>query len=150
MSATISSGARLQPTVDRGKPTPLLSATEDLQLAKRIEQGDTAARARMIESNLPLVLTLARSFGGRGVPFADLVQNGTVGLVRAAERFDYRRGHKFSTYAVWWIRRALLDAVVDSQVIRVPVKATGSSRRLAVRVTNSRGPAPRQMRQSRR
>jgi RNA polymerase primary sigma factor len=109
--------------VNRAKLTPLLSAAEEVRLAKRIEQGDTAARERMIESNLRLVLTLARSFRGRGVPFADLVQEGTVGLVRAVERFDYRRGHKFSTYAVWWIRRSLLDAVTDSQVIRVPVKA---------------------------
>ena len=109
--------------VNRAKSTPLLSAAQEVRLAKRIEQGDMAARARMIEGNLRLVLTLARSFRGRGVPFADLIQEGTVGLVRAVERFDYRRRNKFSTYAVWWIRRSLLDAVTDSQVIRVPVKA---------------------------
>jgi RNA polymerase primary sigma factor len=100
-----------------------LSAAEEVRLAKRIEHGDMAARDRMIESNLRLVLALARSFRGRGVPFADLVQEGTVGLVRAVERFDHRRGHKFSTYAVWWIRRSLLDALTDSRVIRVPAKA---------------------------
>src|SRR5207244_1516033 len=105
--------------VNRAKSTPLLSAAEEVRLAKRIEQGDMAARERMIESNLRLVLTLARSFRGRGVPFADLVQEGTVGLVRAVERFDYHRGNKFSTYAVWWIRRSLLDAVTDSREIRV-------------------------------
>jgi RNA polymerase primary sigma factor len=109
--------------VNHVKSTQLLSAAEEVRLAKHIEQGDMAAREKMIESNLRLVLALARSFRGRGVPFADLVQEGTVGLVRAVERFDYRRGHKFSTYAVWWIRRSLLDAVTDSRLIRVPVKA---------------------------
>src|ERR1700722_15045824 len=87
--------------VNRASSTVLLSAAEEVRLAKRIEQGDIAAREKMIERNLRLVMTLARSFGGRGVPFADLVQEGSVGLVRAVERFDYRRGNKFSTYAVW-------------------------------------------------
>jgi RNA polymerase primary sigma factor len=114
--------------VNRASSTVLLSAAEEVRLAKRVEQGDMAAREKMIESNLRLVMTLARSFHGRGVPFADLVQEGTVGLVRAVERFDYRRGNKFSTYAVWWIGRSLLDAVTDSQVIRIPAKA---SRQLA-------------------
>jgi RNA polymerase primary sigma factor len=109
--------------VNRARSTPLLSAAEEVRLARRIEQGDMAARERMIVSNLRLVLTLARSFRGRGVPFTDLVQEGTVGLLRAVERFEYRRGNKFSTYAVWWIRRSLLDAVTASQVIRVPAKA---------------------------
>jgi len=109
--------------VSRARSTPLLLGAEEVRLAKRIEQGDAAAREKMIESNLRLVLMLARSFRGRGVPFADLVQEGTVGLIRAVQRFDYRRGHKFSTYAVWWIRRSLLDAVTDSRVIRIPVKA---------------------------
>ncbi len=124
------SGNREEPQrlVSRARPTALLSAAEEVRLAKRIEQGDMAAREKMIESNLRLVMTLARSFRGRGVPFADLVQEGTVGLVHAVERFDYRRGNKFSTYAVWWIGRSLLDAVTDSQVIRIPAKA---SRQLA-------------------
>lgn len=94
-----------------------------MRLAKRIERGDAGARDEMIESNLRLVIALARPFRGRGVPYADLIQEGTVGLVHAVEGFDHRRGHKFSTYAVWWIRRALQDALTDAQVIRVPQKA---------------------------
>ena len=83
----------------------LLDAAEEIRLARRIERGDLKAKARMIESNLRLVHAVARTYRGSGVPFADLVQEGTVGLVRAVERFDHRRGLKFSTYAVWWIRR---------------------------------------------
>jgi RNA polymerase primary sigma factor len=101
----------------------LLSATEEVVLAKGIERGDLKAKERMIESNLRLVVAVARSYRGRGVAFSDLVQEGMVGLVRAVERFDYRRGLKFSTYAVWWIRRSLLDAIAASQVIRIPAKA---------------------------
>jgi RNA polymerase primary sigma factor len=107
----------------RANAVPLLSAAEEMRLAKRLAFGDGAARARMIESNLRLVRSLARSFRGRGVPFEDLVQEGTVGLIDAVERFDYRRGNKFSTYAVWWIRRALMDAITNSQAIRIPPKA---------------------------
>jgi RNA polymerase primary sigma factor len=102
---------------------PLLSSSEEARLAKRIRLGDAAAREKMIESNLRLVISLARQFRGRGVPYVDLIQEGTVGLVRAVEGFDYRRGNKFSTYAVWWIRRALLDALAGARVIRVPQKA---------------------------
>ena len=101
----------------------LLTADEEVRLARRIESGDLRAKELMIESNLRLVFAIARSYRGRGVPFADLVQEGTIGLVRAVERFDHRRGLKFSTYAVWWIRRSLLDAIVGSQVIRIPAKA---------------------------
>ena len=100
----------------------LLSAAEEVELAKRIERGDLSAKDRMIESNLRLVFAIARSYRDRGVPFPDLVQEGTVGLVRAVEKFDHRRGLKFSTYAVWWIRRSLLDAIAGSQVIRIPAK----------------------------
>jgi RNA polymerase primary sigma factor len=107
----------------RANSIPLLSAAEETRLAKRIERGDAAAREQMIESNLRLVFALARSFRGRGVPIEDLVQEGTLGLIDAVERFDYRRGNKFSTYAVWWIRRALMDAIVDSRAIRIPPKA---------------------------
>ena len=102
----------------------LLSSAEEVSLAERIERGDLCAKERMIESNLRLVFAIARSYRGRGVPFADLVQEGTVGLLRAVERFDHRRGWKFSTYAVWWIRRSLLDAIAGSQVIRIPAKAS--------------------------
>jgi RNA polymerase primary sigma factor len=105
------------------KGTPLLSAAEEVRLARLIECGDLAAKEKMIESNLRLVFALARPYRARGVPFADLVQEGTIGLLRAVEGFDHRRGLKFSTYAVWWIRRSLLDAVGGAHVIRIPVKA---------------------------
>jgi RNA polymerase primary sigma factor len=101
----------------------LLSAAEEVLLAKQIAQGDLKAKGRMIESNLGLVRAIARRYLNRGVPFDDLVQEGTVGLIRAVEGFDYRRGLKFSTYAVWWIRRSIVDAVASSNVIRIPTKA---------------------------
>ena len=101
----------------------VLSPCEEIALAKRIERGDLAAKETMIEANLRLVVAVARPYRGRGVPLGDLVQEGTVGLVRAVERFDYRRQLKFSTYAVWWIRRSILDALVGAQVIRLPPKA---------------------------
>jgi RNA polymerase primary sigma factor len=100
-----------------------LSAAEESELARLIERGDLGAKQRMIEANLRLVFAVARYYRGRGVPFADLVQEGTIGLVRAVERFDHRRELKFSTYAVWWIRRSLLDAIAGAQVIRIPAKA---------------------------
>jgi RNA polymerase primary sigma factor len=109
--------------VEHARRYPLLGGAEEIRLAKRIEQGDRAARQKMIESNLRLVFALARSYRGRGVPLADLIQEGTVGLVRAVERFDHRRRLKFSTYAVWWIRRSLLDAIAGARLIRVPAKA---------------------------
>ncbi len=101
----------------------LLSADEEVALAKRIERGDLEAKERMIESNIRLVYAIARGYRAGAVPFADLVQEGMVGLVRAVERFDHRRGLKFSTYAVWWIRRSILDAIASSNVIRIPAKA---------------------------
>jgi len=101
----------------------LLSAAEEIMLARRIERGDLQAKQKMIESNLRLVHAIARAHRGSSVPFADLVQEGTIGLVRAVERFDHRRELKFSTYAVWWIRRSILDAIASSTVIRMPAKA---------------------------
>jgi RNA polymerase primary sigma factor len=101
----------------------LLSPADEIRLAKRIERGDLKAKERMIESNAGLVRAVARTYRGSGVPFADLVQEGTIGLVRAVEKFDHRRGLKFSTYAMWWIRRSILDAIADSNVIRIPAKA---------------------------
>ncbi|HUA07567.1 MAG TPA: RNA polymerase sigma factor RpoD/SigA [Solirubrobacteraceae bacterium] len=95
------------------------------------EHGEPGARRRMIEGNLGLVHAVARMYRGRGVPHADLVQEGTVGLVRAVERFDHSRGVKFSTYAMWWIRRSMLDAIASSNVIRMPPRAT--RQRTAVR-----------------
>jgi RNA polymerase primary sigma factor len=109
----------------------LLTAAEEIQLAKRIERGDLTAKRAMIERNLRLVYWLAERYRGRGAPYDDLVQEGTVGLVRAVEKFDHRRGLKFSTHAVWWIRRSLADAVVDARTIRIPSSA--SHRLAAVR-----------------
>lgn len=100
--------------------TALLTAADDVALARRIEQGDMAAKDEMIMRNLRLVRALAGRYSGRGVPFDDLVQEGSVGLMRAVEKFDHRRGLKFSTYAVWWIRRSLLDAIRDARTIRIP------------------------------
>jgi RNA polymerase primary sigma factor len=103
--------------------TRQLSAAEEIALAKRIERGDRRAKETMVERNLGLVLWVARAYRDADVPFADLVQEGSVGLIRAAERFDHRRGVKFSTYAVWWIRRAIRDAISGSSVIRIPAEA---------------------------
>ena len=94
-----------------------------MALARQIERGDLKAKERMIQSNLGLVRAIARTYRGGSAPFADLVQEGTIGLVRAVERFDHRRGVKFSTYAAWWIRRSMLDAIASSNVIRIPAKA---------------------------
>jgi RNA polymerase primary sigma factor len=102
----------------------LLSAAEEIMLARRIERGDLQAKQRMIESNVRLVHAVAGPYRGSTVPFADLVQEGTIGLIRAVERFDHRRGVKFSTFAVWWIRRSILDAIASSHVIRMPAKAS--------------------------
>jgi RNA polymerase primary sigma factor len=100
-----------------------LSANEEVALARRIERGDLRAKEKLIESNLGLVHLVARTYRGSAVPFPDLVQEGTVGLVRAVEKFDHRRGLKFSTYAVWWIRHSILEAVASSTVIRIPATA---------------------------
>jgi RNA polymerase primary sigma factor len=110
----------------------LLTPAEEVRLAKRIEQGDGAARDRMVESNLRLVVAVARAYGYRGVPLLDLIQEGTLGLIRAAERFDWRRGTKFSTYAMWWIRQAIDRAVCNqADPIRVPIHVHERRRRLA-------------------
>jgi RNA polymerase primary sigma factor len=113
----------------------LLTVAEEIQLAKRIERGDLAAKREMIERNLRLVYSLAQRYRGRGAPFDDLVQEGTIGLVRAVEKFDYRRGLKLSTYAFWWIRRSLADAVGDARTIRIPSNA--SDRLAAIRRAES-------------
>ncbi|HTZ06394.1 MAG TPA: sigma-70 family RNA polymerase sigma factor, partial [Gaiellaceae bacterium] len=100
----------------------LLTAAEEVMLAKQIERGDPTAKRRMIESNLRLVVSIAKGYRGLGVPFLDLIQEGTLGLNRAVEKFDWRRGYKFSTYATWWIRQSVQRAVANhARTIRVPV-----------------------------
>ncbi len=119
---------------------PLLTAPQEVALAKRIERGDPAAKRRMVESNLRLVVAIAKGYRGLGVPFLDLIQEGSLGLNRAVEKFDWRRGFKLSTYATWWIRQAVQRAVANqSSTIRVPVhvverqhKLSRAARRLEV------------------
>jgi RNA polymerase primary sigma factor len=111
---------------------PLLTAEQEADLARRIEHGDAAARERMIACNLRLVVAIARRYQGQGLPLIDLVQEGTIGLMRAVERFDWRRGNKFSTYATWWIRQAVARAIVNQGTpIRLPVHVADRERKIA-------------------
>jgi RNA polymerase primary sigma factor len=106
---------------DIGK-VPLLTAAEEIELAKKIERGDHQAKQAMVEANLRLVVSIAKRYRNQGLPFLDLIQEGTIGLVRAAEKFDWRKGFKFSTYATWWIRQAVARAIADKgRTIRMPV-----------------------------
>ena len=121
---------------------PLLNAAEEKHLARRIERGDLAAKEHMIEANLRLVVSIAKNYRGQGLEFPDLLQEGTLGLVRATEKFDYRRGYKFSTYATWWIRQAVTRAIADKgRTIRIPVqvfervrKVSAAERKLVARL----------------
>jgi RNA polymerase primary sigma factor len=122
----------LQLFLTRAARHRLLSAAEEVALAKRIEKGDPRAKRIMIESNLRLVVSIAKGYRGLGVPFLDLIQEGTLGLNRAVEKFDWRRGYKFSTYATWWIRQSVQRAVANqARTIRVPVHVVERQQRLS-------------------
>jgi RNA polymerase primary sigma factor len=111
---------------------PLLTAAEEVELAKRIETGDQAAKDRMVNSNLRLVVSIAKKYQGHGLTLLDLIQEGIIGLIRAAEKFDWRRGYKFSTYATWWIRQAVQRGVANkSRTIRIPVHIVEREQKIA-------------------
>jgi RNA polymerase primary sigma factor len=123
MSTLVTTTGELDQLRRYASARPLLTAADEVRLAKLVERGDRAAKDEMIERNLRLVMSVARRYAERGVPLEDLVQEGTIGLARAVEKFDYRRGFKFSTYAVWWIRRSIVEALGTARAIRIPSSA---------------------------
>jgi RNA polymerase primary sigma factor len=130
--AVVGSGDSLQLFLADVGRHKLLTAAEEIALAKRIERGDLIAKRHMIESNLRLVVSIAKGYRGLGVPFLDLIQEGTLGLNRAVEKFDWRRGFKFSTYATWWIRQSVQRAVANhARTIRVPVHVVERQQKLS-------------------
>jgi RNA polymerase primary sigma factor len=131
-TATIGAGDSLQLFLADVGRHKLLTAADEVMLAKQIEKGDLLAKRRMIESNLRLVVSIAKGYRGLGVPFLDLIQEGTLGLNRAVEKFDWRRGFKFSTYATWWIRQSVQRAVANNaRTIRVPVHVVERQQKLS-------------------
>jgi RNA polymerase primary sigma factor len=117
----VMSADALQPFLRRISKVALLTGAQEVDLAKRIERGDLRAKGQMVEANLRLVVSVAKPFRNRGLPFLDLIQEGSIGLIRATEKFDHRRGFRFSTYATWWIRQAVCRALTDkSRTIRMP------------------------------
>ena len=122
----------LQQFLNEAGRYPLLTAAEEVELAKRIERGDMAAKERMITSNLRLVVSIARRYQTQGITLGDLIQEGVIGLIRATEKFDWRQGFKFSTYATWWIRQAVQRGVANkARTIRIPVHVVEREQKVA-------------------